>query len=392
MLSKGKFGRTIHRGVWYLLKGTKYPHYFFGTLTWSSRPDIAVNTAEFKLLTAFRRDYFTGKGKDGYPVKGDRILDIIGGTSLAFGDGTFTGMLWFRVIDLDEKDNWILCQAIDPLNQRTTILHTYSEPVDPYTDRPWEAVIQSCYRIGGPDHANNPEGSYRLQTLLEFNHLNNSPVAIVPVIVNLPCNSVCSFPFAAVDPDGDTLNIRLASSFEASGFIDEFVQPGPPHTPKPLTINAETSMVSWDTFGTKPGQLWSYQMIADDGKTQIGVDALIRTIEQKGKPPCCSVPGKRLKARAAVPFHLNFEASDTDGEITDVKSINLPRWASIETNSPLPSPEVTIKISGIPKFEDQGNHAVSIMVTDNDGNQAVSSFTIQVDSCSIIQFHPCQGG
>ncbi len=373
------------------MKETKYPHYFFGHLSWSCRPDVAANTVEFKSITAFKRDFFNGSGTDGYPVIGDKIFDAVGGTSLAFGDGTFTGMLQFSVVDFNTQENWILCQALDPLTQNTTIMHTYSGVVDPYTGEPWQAGILSCYRVGGPEHVNNPEGSYRLQTTVIFDKENSSPTAIVPVIVNLPCNSSCSFPITSVDPDGDALTCRLATDIEASGFIGGFVQPGPPHVPNPLTVDEENLVVNWDTTGTEPGQLWSYQVVVEDGKTEVAVDALIRIIEPKGEPPCCSGPDGTLKAIAAVPLEIDISVVDPDGEITGVQSINLPRWAALEILSPLPSPQVTVRITGAPEFKDKGVHAAMVVFTDDDGNQAFSPLVIDVDGGTLMQFHPCQG-
>jgi len=370
----------------------KYTHYCFGHLSWCYRPDVAPNTVEFKIIMAFRRDLFDGSGTDGYPVKCDKVLDTVGGSSLAFGDGTFTGMLQFLVIDHNEKDNWILCQALDPLNENATIMHTYSNAVDPYTNEPWQAGIQSCYRIGGPEHVNNPGGSYRLQTTVDLTTENSSPVAIAPVIINMPSNAKYSFPVAAVDPDGDHLTCRLATSVEASGFIDGFVQPGPPLAPNPIMVNAETFEVTWDTSGTEPGQLWSYQIVVEDGKTQVGLDALIRIIEQKGEPPRCSGPEKTLKAKVAVPFSVDIAASDSDGKIVDIQSINLPPWATMEILSPLPAAQVTVRIAGTPEFEHKGPHAALVIFTDSDDNQSVSSVTIDVDGGPVMQFHPAQGG
>ncbi|SFR08793.1 hypothetical protein [Desulfoscipio geothermicus] len=373
------------------MKVDKYPHYLFGHLSWSPRPDVASNTAEFKLIMAFRRDFFNGSGADGYPVRGDKILDTVGGSSLAFGDGVFTGMLRFLVVDDNEQENWILCRALDPSTQNPTILHTYSEAVDPYTGEPWQAGVQSCYRIGGPEHVNNPEGSYRLVTLVDFLTLNSSPVAIAPVTVNAPCNAIFSFPIAAVDPDGDDLTCRLATGVEASGFAGGFVQPGPPHAPNPLTVDAETFVVTWDTAGTEPGQLWSYQIVVEDGKTRVGVDALIRIIEHSGEPPRFYGPDGTLTAKVAVPFSVDIAADDEDDEIVDVKCVNLPQWASLEIITPLPSREAAARITGTPEFVDRGMHAALVIFTDNHGNQAISSLIIDVDAGAIMQFHPCQG-
>lgn len=374
------------------MTGTKFPHYCFGHLSWVCRMDVAPNTAEFKLITAFKRDLFSGSGTDGYPVTGDKVLDTLGGTSLAFGDGTFTGMLRFTVIEFDVKHNWILCQAIDPLTPKNTILHTYLWAVDPYTNQPWQAGVQSCYRIGSPEHVNNPEGSFRLQTAVEFITGNSSPVVFVPVIVNVPCNSVFSFPVGAADPNGDKLTCRLATGTEASGFVDGFTQPGPPYISNPLNVDPETFVVTWNTTGTEPGQLWSYHIVVEDGKTQVGMDALIRIIEQNGEPPRCSDLEGTFKAEVAVPFSIEINAIDPDGKIIDVNSLNLPHWAALEVISTIPSTQVKAKITGTPKSEDGGLYIIPVIFTDDDDNQSVTYLTISVDCAYIMQTHPLQGG
>lgn len=363
-------------------------HYYYGQISWRPRPDIAPNTAEFTLINAFRRNVFSGSGADGLPDRGDIILDTIGITSLAFGDGTSTGMLKYIIIDFSEKENWILGRALDPVTEKNTILHTYPAPTDTETEGPWKAGIKSAHRLAIKEHVNNPGGGYQLETLVEFITLNGSPIAVAPVIVNAPQNSIFSFPVAVADPDGDSLTSRLANDVEASGTAGGFRQPGPPHVPSPLTVNADTCMVTWDTTGTVPGQLWSYQVVVEDEKSKSCVDTLIRIIEKAGEPPVCAGPDEVQDAFIGMPLSIDIVASDPDGLITGVEAVNLPLWATLSIITELPASDVVACISGIPRPKDAGLHVMSIVATDNDGNQAASPLKINVADYGLTDEPP----
>lgn len=362
-------------------------HYCFGQISWRARPDIAPNTAEFTLLSAYRRDVFWGRGKDGLPVKGDIILDPAGGASLAFGDGTSTDILHYIVTDLSEKENWILGRALDPVTGRNSILHTYPAPADPKTEGPWIAGTKSVHRLAAEEHVNNPGSGYQLETLVELQTLKGSPVAFVPVIVNAPQNSVFSWPVAAAAPDSDSLTCRLATDVEACGIAGGFIHPGPPNVPNSLTIDADTNMVTWDTTGAEPGQLWSYQVVVEDGKSKACVDALIRIIKKTGEPPVCAAPVELQSAPIGMIFNIDIVASDPDGRVTGIEAVNLPLWATLNIITELPAADAVACISGIPGPLDAGLHVLSIVATDNDGNQAVSPLKIKVDAGGFERVH-----
>ncbi|TEB05285.1 hypothetical protein Psch_02326 [Pelotomaculum schinkii] len=367
--------------------GKDLKHYCFGQISWRSRQDIAPNTAEFILLGAYRRDAYSGSGKDGLPVRGDIILDTTGGTSLVFGDGTLMFILKYIVTAFSEKENWILGRALDPVTERKTILHTYPAPADPETEGPWKAGIKSTHRQALKEHVNNPGRGYQIETLVEFTTSNGSPAAFVPVFVNAPQNSVFSFPVAVAAPDGDSLTCRLATDVEASGNAGGFTQPGPPLVPKPLTVETDTYVVTWRTTGTKPGQLWSYQVMAEDGKSKAGVEALIRIIPKAGEPPVCAATDQTQSAPIGMLFNIDIVASDPDGLVTAIEAINLPFWARLNITTELPAADAVASISGIPGPEDVGLHVLSIVATDNDGNQAVSPLKIKVDDGGFNAVH-----
>lgn len=359
-------------------------HYYFGQLSWRPRPDIKPNTAEFTLKNAFRRDIFSGSGTDGLPVKGDLIFDTVGRTSLAFGDGTSTGVLRYIVIDYSVEGNWILGLALEARTNKKTIFHTYATVLNPKTKEPWHAGIKSSGRVAVPGHVNNPGGPYQLETLVEFETGNSSPVLSAPVVVNAAENTVFSFPVVAVDPDGDMLTCRMATDIEAAGIAGRFLQPGPPKVPGSLTVDGKTCVVTWDTTGARPGQLWSYQVVVEDGKSKACVDALIRIIKNAGEQPVCAVPVGIQSAIINIPFIADSVVSDPDGRIAGVRVVNLPLWASVSITPELPAADAIISISGTPEQEDAGLYVMSIVATDDDGNQAVSPLIIRVGVDSYV--------
>lgn len=111
-------------------------HLRYGHLKWEPRADISPTTAEFTLINGFRRDEFSGSGTDGLPITGDVIVELVGGTSLRFGDGTQTPVLKYEVTAFSVTDNWILGVALEPgapgPPSGTTIVETESNdgPVD----------------------------------------------------------------------------------------------------------------------------------------------------------------------------------------------------------------------------------------------------------------------
>jgi choice-of-anchor A domain-containing protein len=83
-------------------------HFRYGHLTWRK---VNTRTAEFSLVTAFRRDY-PGSGPDGRVVTGDTFSETIGNTALCFGDGACTTTLTFEVISYDSQQGWVIGRAI----------------------------------------------------------------------------------------------------------------------------------------------------------------------------------------------------------------------------------------------------------------------------------------
>jgi cysteine-rich repeat protein len=204
-------------------------HFRYGHYAWSR---VGGNTVEVTLQNAFRRDSDCGcfsvssgspvpvscSAGDGYPQVGDIVDECVGETQFEWGDGDSTGTLLYTITSIDPANNWTFALALDAQsfpNVDTTLSHTYAAPGN------YVARTQSCCRIssvdGLNDHVNNPDGNYRVETVINVGTANNSPVSVLPPIVVCPIDDVCSFPIQAADRDGDRLTYRLATSTEAAG-------------------------------------------------------------------------------------------------------------------------------------------------------------------------------
>src|SRR5262249_47571478 len=101
------------------------------------------------------------------------------------------------------------------VGQRVNFRHTYAAP-GTYT-----AYSQSCCRISQCSnvgaHVNNPDGDYRIETLVQAGSGNSSPVSNLPPIVECPANGQCTFPVPVADDEGNAFPIRFSTATAAAG-------------------------------------------------------------------------------------------------------------------------------------------------------------------------------
>src|SRR5205823_10947716 len=112
--------------------------------------------------------------------------------------------------------------ALDPASLPaidTTITHTYPAAGT------FTVAIDSCCRVspvpstppfGINAHINNPDGGYRVETVVNVGTGNSSPVSALPPIILCPINALCSFRVPGADPNADPLRFRLSTASEAS--------------------------------------------------------------------------------------------------------------------------------------------------------------------------------
>ena len=378
----------------------RYGHYFWST--------GSGNTVIVKLQNAFRRDGYgcispatltatACSPGDGFPQVGDIVLESIGATRFNWGDGTQVssplGSLLYKVTSIDPTNNWWFGLAIDPQSLptvNTTLSHTYASPGN-YT-----AFTDSCCRIsrfdGVNEHINNPDGPYRVETVINVGTTNNSPVSALPPIVLCPINSLCQFLIPAVDPDGDTLTFRLSNSLEASS--GGFVQPGPPFGPNAASINSTTGLFSWNTTGATlasvsgDNTLYSAQVTIGDSSSKVAVDFLIQLVNADPDPPTInpppgSPPVCNTTQVASVGLTKTFDVVASDPDVGDVVTLNvvgLPSGATMNPSLPQSGNPVSSKFSWAPSASQIGQHVILFNAASSAGGFALCPVTVNVQS------------
>lgn len=97
-----------------------------------------------------------------------------------------------------------------------------------------------------------------------------------------------------------------------------------------------------------------------------------------GEPPICAGPDEVQSTIVGIPFSIDVVASDPCGLITGIECKKLPPWATLDIITELPSPDVVVRISGVPEAQNKGLHVMWIVATNNNGNQAVNLLKIKV--------------
>ena len=383
-------------------------HFRYGHYNWKP---AGGNAIDFTIQNAFRRDGYictspstlafvpcTGPG--GLAGVGDVFLETIGGTVFSPGDGSPAigsplGPLLYRVTSIDPVNNWLFALALDPAALpavKTTITHTYPAAGN------FLAFTDSCCRISAlipPNaHINNPDGDYRVETLVNVGTGNSSPVSALPPIVVCPINALCSFFVPAADPNGDPLRFRLSTSVESSSF-GPFVQPGPPNAPNAAAINSTTGLYTWDTTGATLGPagfntLYSTQVTVTDldpagnVKSKVALDFLIQLVPLTPPLPVFDHPptpacGSTLIAVVGVPISFVVQASIPSATKTvTLNAVGLPFGATMNPALPETGNPISSTFSWTPTSAQVGSLVVTFEARDNTGQQVLCGVTIQV--------------
>ncbi|HXI02162.1 MAG TPA: thrombospondin type 3 repeat-containing protein [Candidatus Saccharimonadales bacterium] len=375
-------------------------HFRFGTITWKPRNDISPTTVEFVLTAAFRRCGYRGSDPDGCPAVGDKINEDIGETSLDAGDGTVytpPNML-FEIVAINKLQDWMIGVAeIDqPGAPDKKILHTYATQTN--GGQPWVAGIDSCCRLSAPDHINNPDGSYAVETLVDLSNGNSPPKTLITPIAGCELGSLCQFYVLATDPDGDPLRWRLSTATEAGGL---FEQPGPPYAPNALSVDPNTGLVSWDTTGASLSSdpnhnfgLYSAQITIEDldpngvAISKTPVDFFVSVFQPPPYAPQFDEPptppsGSVVNVEVGECIAFDLQASDVDAnDVVTLSDASLP--AGMTCYYDPPSNPATGECEWSPTAANVGGDIVVFTATDNHGLGATPhSFNIQItDICN----------
>lgn len=281
-------------------------HYRANQMSWHK--GAGTNEAEFHVGGSWRCTFFFNPCN---PTVGQTFR----AGNLNFGDGSpaQAGVV-FEVVSFDAANDVVTAEA--------HITHTYASA------GPFTAFISDCCRLsrsGG--HINNPDGSSRYETVVDFARTSASPVALVAPIVDCPINAVCRFTVPAADPDGQGLAWRLSTAAEAAG--GSFTQP------PGATIDSASGLYSWDTTGAtlapSGSTFYSTQVMVENvvgGNviSRTAVDFFIRLgSNSANQQPVFDAPtpadGAIITATVGTPLTVNVAASDPDAADSVVTNV-----------------------------------------------------------------------
>jgi hypothetical protein len=176
----------------------------------------------------------------------------------------------------------------DVLYAQADVSHTYSGGSS------WVASLSGCCRLGTSNgHVNNPDGSFRVETLVTT-QAASSGSSSSPPIVDCPIDGVCSFTVPFAPPGGATVSYRLAGGSESGGLT----QPGAPQATHEASISTG-GHYTWDTHGASSfgdPTFYSTQVIVESriGNTVVSrsaIDFFLRlTDEVIERQPECEDP------------------------------------------------------------------------------------------------------
>jgi hypothetical protein len=383
-------------------------HFRYGTVIW--RP-LGGQTVEFTIQSGWRRsayDTLSGRcidpitvspiacsGADDMAGVGDIIVEFQGFTQFFPGDGTSPfgstlGPLLYLVTGIDPANDSLTGFALDPNSLPlldTTIEHTYPATQD------FTATLESCCRVSSisppNEHINNPDGQYRVETIVDVGSGNTSPSTTMPPFVLCPIDDICEFSIPGADPDGP-VTFRMSTSTEAAagGLFD---QPGPLDAPNSASIDLSTGLYHWDTNGaTLSGSglntLYSTQVTIEDTSSKIAVDFFIQLVAGDPEPPIIDPPSGsdplcNTTQVLTTGMTRNFDIIASDPDALDLVTLNvagLPAGATMTPSLPVIANPVSSTFTWTPTDEQQGTSVINFFATSSSGGFALCPVTIEV--------------
>lgn len=328
-------------------------HYRYGSMSWQ---EVSGTTVQIKITQGWRRTFF------GSPNVGASVNT---GT-LFFGDGS-TASISLTVTSVNTTEDWFFGEA--------TINHTY-----PSTGN-YTAYFNSCCRIGSL--SNNANGRFRSETVVNVGSGNNSPVTTIAPIINLQTNlTAASFVLPAVDPEGDPLTYRLATTSEAAG-TSGFSQPSG------LSIDPSSGIVTFNTVSKSVGSLWNTALVIEDGNSKTMADFIIRIVNQSTPPyfdySATPADGFTYQVSPGTPISFDVLGKDADPLSTvTLSAVGLPIGSVMSPILPITSPigitssQIASTFNWTPSASQLGSFVVNFTAEDNNGVQTNTSVNIVV--------------
>ncbi len=329
-------------------------HFRYGNISWTN---TVGNTVVFNLSQGWRWSFF------GDPAVGSSVAITTNGhpIPLYFGDGSSIDII-LTVTSVNPDEDYFYGTV--------TITHTYASSGNYIT------YFEDLARISTLQ--NNPDGYFRVQTVVNAGSGNNSPVSTISPIIDLEQgNASASFPVPASDPEGQPLSFRLATADEAAGVGNFYVQP------TGLSVNS-TGVVHFSTVGLNAGNLYTTQIIIGDGVSEIGVDFIIRIDTNVGTPPyfdysVTPADGAMLSVITGNLLTFMVKAQDNDpGDDVTLTAAGIPIGATTNPVLPVSGNPVSTQFEWTPAITDVGTYITQFKATDLTNKSATTSATIVV--------------
>ena len=341
-------------------------HGRLGQLYWSR---TTGNTVEFRAIVGARRSYYTP-----LPTVGSTV-NI---TPIYYGDGTSSDSA-FLVTFVDVANDYFIAEKV--------VTHTYAGS-GPYT-----AYLSDCCRLGTTNgHINNPDQSFRLETIVNLAATTASPRSSLPAIIDCPRDAVCTFQIAAIDPDNQTMRFRMGTAAEAGDV--SFVQPGPPDAPNAATISS-SGRYTWNTTGAtlssdpNTSTFYSTHVIienlnaAGNVVTKTPIDFFIRlgSTGSSNRPPefygRTPVDGTAFIIGVGNYLAMRVDARDLDtADNVTLAIINMPAGAAFQPGAP--ANPVSGLFTWTPTSAQIGQYVLNFTATDPSGSSDLVSITVNV--------------
>lgn len=302
-----------------------------------------------------------------------------------------------------DLEGWTVNRLVAP-GTATEYVHLYPSPSKPAGPAsppgPWTPFLQSCYRMQygarGEQVINMQPGSdatvcQRLASTGDLALANRAPRTFVPPIHRCTAGAVCTVPVSAVDPDGDPLAFRIATSDEYAGGTGTYFHPGPPYAPNVAALDA-AGVLTWDTAGATMADpmtctsctrtLYSVQLVVEDGHTKSPVDFFIELVPDATPPawatpptPCGATVPMTPGIAGSFPVRLTHPSA-TELQVFLDPTTPLPAGATLD--KPPASNPLTRTFSWTPPAASVGLHALRFQGSAHGSYAPPCDVTLQV--------------
>ncbi len=342
---------------------SKASHFRYGNITWTH---VSGRTVTFHVTQAWRRTFYPGPPNVG---------NIVTTGTLEFGDAT-SAVINLTVTSVNVAEDWFFGEA--------TITKTYGGAGTSFI-----AFWASNARISTLQ--NNANANFRVETTVTLSPTppnNNSPVSSMPPIVNVQGGlAAANFILAASDPDpGNTLTYALSSTAQMGGAGNT--------QPAGLSIDPTTGVVTFNTIGKTPGQLYSTQMrVTDNLGAAISVDLIIKIVLQSTTPTfdysVTPANGTVYEIQPGTSLCFDIKALDSDpGDVVTLSAVNLPANGTTVPLLPANGNPVQTQFCWTPTLAQLGTRLINFTAQDVNGSQINSSVTIIVSLDPVFDVPP----